>query len=133
MSDPSTPVGDAQATKKGEFSTELATATSVDSVQSSDLYRRGTVVTPMTPGTPATPGTDVTTPRDGIQFETQVVREATNHHTNRSQRVSFKHNNVSDGEDGYRSSIDILGDTFETPWANVVTGASNTWTEVDAA
>ena len=27
----------------------------------------------------------------------------------------------------------ILGDTFETPWANVVTGASNTWTEVDAA
>ena len=26
-----------------------------------------------------------------------------------------------------------LGDTFETPWANVVTGASNTWTEVDAA
>jgi len=27
----------------------------------------------------------------------------------------------------------VLGDTFETPWANVVTGASNTWTEVDAA
>jgi len=27
----------------------------------------------------------------------------------------------------------ILGNTFETPWANVVTGASNTWTEVDAA
>jgi hypothetical protein len=26
-----------------------------------------------------------------------------------------------------------LGNTFETPWANVVTGASNTWTEVDAA
>ena len=26
-----------------------------------------------------------------------------------------------------------LGDTFETPWANVVTGASNTWTEVNAA
>ena len=29
--------------------------------------------------------------------------------------------------------VSILGDTFETPWANVVTGASNTWTEVDAA
>tara|TARA_R100000687_G_C6424919_1_gene152856 strand:+ start:58 stop:1047 length:990 start_codon:yes stop_codon:yes gene_type:complete len=27
----------------------------------------------------------------------------------------------------------VLGDTFETPWANVVTGASNTWTEVNAA
>ena len=27
----------------------------------------------------------------------------------------------------------ITGDTFETPWANVVTGASNTWTEVNAA
>jgi len=27
----------------------------------------------------------------------------------------------------------ILGNTFETPWANVVTGANNTWTEVDAA
>ena len=26
-----------------------------------------------------------------------------------------------------------LGDTFETPWANVVTRASNTWTEVNAA
>jgi len=26
-----------------------------------------------------------------------------------------------------------LGDTFETPWANVVTEASNTWTEVNAA
>jgi hypothetical protein len=27
----------------------------------------------------------------------------------------------------------ILGNTFETPWANVVTGANNTWTEVNAA
>jgi hypothetical protein len=26
-----------------------------------------------------------------------------------------------------------LGDPFSTPWANVVTGATNTWTEVDAA
>jgi hypothetical protein len=31
------------------------------------------------------------------------------------------------------SMATVLGDTFETPWANVVTGASNTWTEVDAA
>jgi hypothetical protein len=27
----------------------------------------------------------------------------------------------------------ITGDPFSTPWANVVTGASNTWTEVNAA
>jgi hypothetical protein len=27
----------------------------------------------------------------------------------------------------------VTGDPFSTPWANVVTGASNTWTEVDAA
>ena len=27
----------------------------------------------------------------------------------------------------------VPGDPFSTPWANVVTGASNTWTEVDAA
>ena len=27
----------------------------------------------------------------------------------------------------------IAGNPFATPWANVVTGASNTWTEVDAA
>jgi hypothetical protein len=27
----------------------------------------------------------------------------------------------------------ITGNPFATPWANVVTGASNTWTEVDAA
>ncbi len=27
----------------------------------------------------------------------------------------------------------IPGNTFSTPWANVVTGAANTWTEVDAA
>jgi hypothetical protein len=27
----------------------------------------------------------------------------------------------------------ITGNPFSTPWANVVTGASNTWTEVDAA
>ena len=26
-----------------------------------------------------------------------------------------------------------LGDPFSTPWANVVTGATNTWTEVNAA
>ena len=31
------------------------------------------------------------------------------------------------------SMATTLGDTFETPWANVVTGASNTWTEVNAA
>ena len=31
------------------------------------------------------------------------------------------------------SSAFSLGETFSTPWANVVTGASNTWTEVDAA
>ena len=31
------------------------------------------------------------------------------------------------------SSTFELGQTFSTPWANVVTGASNTWTEVDAA
>jgi hypothetical protein len=31
------------------------------------------------------------------------------------------------------SMATVLGDTFETPWANVVTGASNTWTEVNAA
>ena len=31
------------------------------------------------------------------------------------------------------SMATALGDTFSTPWANVVTGASNTWTEVDAA
>ena len=31
------------------------------------------------------------------------------------------------------SMATALGDTFRTPWANVVTGASNTWTEVDAA
>jgi hypothetical protein len=31
------------------------------------------------------------------------------------------------------SMATALGDTFETPWANVVTGASNTWTEVNAA
>jgi hypothetical protein len=33
---------------------------------------------------------------------------------------------------GLESTI-TLGNTFETPWANVVTGASNTWSEVDAA
>jgi hypothetical protein len=27
----------------------------------------------------------------------------------------------------------VTGNPFATPWANVVTGASNTWTEVDAA
>ena len=27
----------------------------------------------------------------------------------------------------------VTGNAFSTPWANVVTGASNTWTEVDAA
>ena len=27
----------------------------------------------------------------------------------------------------------VSGNAFSTPWANVVTGASNTWTEVDAA
>ena len=27
----------------------------------------------------------------------------------------------------------VQGNVFSTPWANVVTGASNTWTEVDAA
>jgi len=27
----------------------------------------------------------------------------------------------------------VAGNLFSTPWANVVTGASNTWTEVDAA
>ena len=27
----------------------------------------------------------------------------------------------------------VAGNPFSTPWANVVTGASNTWTEVDAA
>ena len=27
----------------------------------------------------------------------------------------------------------VPGNPFSTPWANVVTGASNTWTEVDAA
>jgi hypothetical protein len=27
----------------------------------------------------------------------------------------------------------VTGNSFATPWANVVTGASNTWTEVDAA
>ena len=27
----------------------------------------------------------------------------------------------------------VAGNPFATPWANVVTGASNTWTEVDAA
>ena len=27
----------------------------------------------------------------------------------------------------------VTGNTFLTPWANVVTGASNTWTEVNAA
>ena len=31
------------------------------------------------------------------------------------------------------SMTSALGDTFSTPWANVVTGASNTWTEVNAA
>ena len=31
------------------------------------------------------------------------------------------------------SMTSALGDVFSTPWANVVTGASNTWTEVDAA
>ena len=31
------------------------------------------------------------------------------------------------------SSTFELGQVFSTPWANVVTGASNTWTEVDAA
>ena len=31
------------------------------------------------------------------------------------------------------SMTTALGDTFSTPWANVVTGASNTWTEVNAA
>ena len=31
------------------------------------------------------------------------------------------------------SMATALGDPFSTPWANVVTGASNTWTEVDAA
>ena len=31
------------------------------------------------------------------------------------------------------SMATALGETFQTPWANVVTGASNTWTEVDAA
>ena len=31
------------------------------------------------------------------------------------------------------SMATALGDSFSTPWANVVTGASNTWTEVDAA
>jgi len=31
------------------------------------------------------------------------------------------------------SMATALGDTFETPWANVVTGATNTWTEVNAA
>jgi hypothetical protein len=33
---------------------------------------------------------------------------------------------------GLSMSIDV-SDTFSTPWANVVTGASNTWTEVNAA
>ena len=27
----------------------------------------------------------------------------------------------------------VTGNLFSTPWANVVTGASNTWTVVDAA
>ena len=31
------------------------------------------------------------------------------------------------------SMTTALGDTFSTPWANVVTGASNTWKEVNAA
>ena len=31
------------------------------------------------------------------------------------------------------SMTTALGDPFSTPWANVVTGATNTWTEVDAA
>jgi hypothetical protein len=31
------------------------------------------------------------------------------------------------------SIASALGEPFSTPWANVVTGASNTWTEVDAA
>ena len=31
------------------------------------------------------------------------------------------------------SMTTALGDPFSTPWANVVTGASNTWTEVNAA
>ena len=31
------------------------------------------------------------------------------------------------------SMTTALGDTFSTPWANVVTGATNTWTEVNAA
>ncbi len=31
------------------------------------------------------------------------------------------------------SMTSSVGDLFSTPWANVVTGASNTWTEVDAA
>ena len=31
------------------------------------------------------------------------------------------------------SMTSTVGDLFSTPWANVVTGASNTWTEVDAA
>jgi len=31
------------------------------------------------------------------------------------------------------SMTSALGDPFSTPWANVVTGATNTWTEVNAA
>ena len=31
------------------------------------------------------------------------------------------------------SMVTALGDPFSTPWAKVVTGASNTWTEVNAA
>jgi hypothetical protein len=31
------------------------------------------------------------------------------------------------------SMTTALGDPFSTPWANVVTGATNTWTEVNAA
>ena len=27
----------------------------------------------------------------------------------------------------------VTGNPFSTPWANVVTGASNTWTQVNAA
>ena len=31
------------------------------------------------------------------------------------------------------SMTSSVGNLFSTPWANVATGASNTWTEVDAA
>ena len=50
-----------------------------------------------------------------------------------SANITLTTANASDTAESSNKTIELTGNPFSTPWANVVTGASNTWTEVNAA